>query len=449
MSQEGEAISDLKDYQGATPEDFFAEDERMLGEERKIKGDRTAYRGWGELLQLWYAWCEDHKLEPVTDFREQTKLFVKAEDEASSRASKIVFGDVPDHELKKLSDDEKYELLHKHHKETEQQTREVLQERGYITLFRHFTLTVNPETLEVEKQELFKKPPQRNVPMYAKALYKLDGTSSVTWQDFYNHYIGLLTARGTKEAEGFSDHNEVQGSDMARLKAGLPQHIWAFSHMPTQTVDRAARGARGWSFPLDDAPTFNDTNNKHAVTYFADGLTQEALREGVIQLNPRTADVWRLCTATILESWGEGEKEPPRVWLDARKLCDTMGFKKHHKGGHRPENVAIAARALVDLERFHITIPLGAKQYPEDSKTGKRKEKTVQARARHRVLAVMAKEEIKRLFDTEWLPLRWQVTAGDWIRGPLTKRKISYVKGATRKPICLNTRSTQAEEVPG
>jgi hypothetical protein len=116
-----------------------------------------------------------------------------------------------------------------------------------------------------------------------------------------------------------------------------------------------------------------------------------------------------------LDSWGEGEKEPPRVWLDARQLCGAMGFKKHKNGGHRPENVAIAARALIDLERFYITVPHGAMQYPEDV-SGKRKATTVKARSRQRVLAVMEKEEVKQLFNSEWLPLRWQVTAGDWIK---------------------------------
>ena len=214
--------------------------------------------------------------------------------------------------------------------------------------------------------------------------------------------------------KGLSDLNGPYVLGMGLSRANQ-QYIWAPSMMPTQTIDRAARSSRGWSFPQDDAPTFQDANNRHAVAYFEDGLTQEALREGVMQLNPRTADVWRLVTATILESWGEGEREPPRVWLDARQLCDAMGFKKHHKGGHRPENVAIAARALVDLERFHITIPYGARQYPADA-NGKRKAVTVQARAQHRVLAVMGKEEIKQLFGAEWLPLRWLVTAGEWIK---------------------------------
>lgn len=93
-----------------------------------------------------------------------------------------------------------------------------------------------------------------------------------------------------------------------------------------------------------------------------------------------------------------------------------MGFTKHHKGGHRRENIVIAARALSDLERFYITIPYGIKQYPADPKTGKRKPSTAEARGQYRVLAVLGKEEAKQLFDEEWLSLRWQVTAGDWIK---------------------------------
>lgn len=212
----------------------------------------------------------------------------------------------------------------------------------------------------------------------------------------------------------------LEGSSSPETRPGelVPPErlLFIFSHMPAQAVDRAARGASLWSFPLNDAPTFRDDNSKHAVTYFADGLSLEALREGVMELNPRTADIWRLCTAAILEAWGEGEREPPRVWVDARQLCDAMGFRKHHKGGHDPRNIAIAARALIDLERFYITIPFGAKQYPENAKTGKRRATTVEARAQHRVMAVMAKEEARQLFDEEWLPLRWLITAGEWVK---------------------------------
>ena len=231
----------------------------------------------------------------------------------------------------------------------------------------------------------------------------------------------LKVAAGVSWLEG-DESKLLEQSGAAKNLLNVPnrhlsnQYILAFSMMPTQSVDRAARGAGGWAFPLDDAPIFSDANNSHAVTYFADGMTQEALHEGVMQLNPRTADVWRLCTAAILEAWGRGEKEPPRVWIDARELCDTMGFSKHVRGGHKPENIATAARALVDLERFHITIPYGTRHYPEDPKSGKRKSLPVQARAQHRVLAVMAKEEARELFKGSWLPMRWLITAGEWIK---------------------------------
>lgn len=228
-------------------------------------------------------------------------------------------------------------------------------------------------------------------------------------------WAGIFYLSVKAEGGGVSDHAEVQAASM-EIRPRTPEHIWALSMMPAQTVDRAARGFGGWAFPIGDAPVFEDANNKHAVTYFADGVPPEALREGVMQLNPRTADVWRLCTAAILESWGEGEREPPRVWLDARQLCDTMGFKKHHKGGHHPKNVAIAARALVDLERFYITIPYGTKEYPVDPRTGKRKATRVEAQRRDKVLIMTGSEGMKFLFDDEYLPVRWKVTAGDWIK---------------------------------
>lgn len=187
------------------------------------------------------------------------------------------------------------------------------------------------------------------------------------------------------------------------------------SQMPAQTIDRAARGPHGWEFPTDDAPKYRDPNNQHSVTYYDDTVSLEALRDAVLQLDTRTADVWRLVTATILNEWPEGQTEPPRVWIDANRLCEQMGFKKHHKGGHRMQHVLTAGRALVDLERFWVTVPLGAREYPESKKTGKRRAQRVTAQRDYRVMAVMAKEQVKPLFD-EMLPLRWQVTAGDWIK---------------------------------
>lgn len=123
------------------------------------------------------------------------------------------------------------------------------------------------------------------------------------------------------------------GRERQLLRLELPQHSYSLTMMPAQTVDRAARGGSNWNLSSDDdAPMFLDSNNAHTVAYVADDLTLEALRERVMKLNPRTADVWRLCTAAILEAWPEGQLEPPRVWIDMRDLCNALGFTKHHKG---------------------------------------------------------------------------------------------------------------------
>jgi hypothetical protein len=200
-----------------------------------------------------------------------------------------------------------------------------------------------------------------------------------------------------------------------RPKNGFEKQSYSFSMMPAQSVDRAARG-RNWNISLaDNVPTFIDERNQHSVAYHANDLTLEVSCERVTQLNPRTADVWRLCTAVILESWHEGQEEPPRVWIDARELCDGLGFTKHH-GSHKPENVTAAAKALEDLANFRIVIPYGARQYPIDPKTQKRRMRRLEARSIDKVLLIVSQQDVKPLSDNQWITLRWQITAGDWIK---------------------------------
>ena len=188
------------------------------------------------------------------------------------------------------------------------------------------------------------------------------------------------------------------------------------SAQPVQTIDRAARGSGGWTFPEGDAPFFNDPRNEHAVQYYRDGLTIEAMREAVLRLNPRTADVWRLLTAASLEFWQEGQFEPPAVWIDVRQLLQVMGYTKHHKGGFKPEQVREVAQAVGDLDNFYITIPLGTQQYPEDKKRpGRRKKVKLEATRSYKVLFNAATDEVKDLFGNRY-PMRWLLRPGEWIK---------------------------------
>ena len=193
------------------------------------------------------------------------------------------------------------------------------------------------------------------------------------------------------------------------------KYFGILSLQPAQTVDRASRGTNGWNYVRDGIPHYIDRNNDHTVEYFSADLPLETLWDEVKKLDPRTADAWRLLTAATLEAWRAGQTEPPSIWVDVNELALAMGYRKAKNGGFKPEHLDKVARALVNLERFHITVPLGAKTYPLDPRTGKRKKTKLTASRRSRVIAVFAQDELRDLFGNSYA-MRWQVRVGDWIR---------------------------------
>lgn len=184
---------------------------------------------------------------------------------------------------------------------------------------------------------------------------------------------------------------------------------------PMQTIDRATRSPSGWRLGADRLPRFNDPRSPLFVEYQRDGATAEALAEGVNRLNPRTADVWRLITARSLEAWPLGQDRPPSVWLDVRELADAMGYKKHHKGGHKPEHIAEVVRAVHDLDALYINLPLGTQVYQAAKPGSKRRTPTkLEALRRLKVLLIRGNDEVRNLFGDSW-PLRYKLEPGDWI----------------------------------
>lgn len=198
--------------------------------------------------------------------------------------------------------------------------------------------------------------------------------------------------------------------DLERTSLGI------LSMQPAQTIDRAARGPSGWQLSPDHLPRFTDPRNPLFVEYRRDGATAEALAEGVNRLNPRTADVWRLVTARSLEAWSPGHDSPPSVWVDVREIAAAMGYKKHHKGGYKPEQLAEVARAVHDLDAFHITLPLGTQIY-EPAKAGGRRRapQKLEAVRTHKVLHISARDELRNLFGQRY-ELRYELKPGDWIK---------------------------------
>ena len=193
------------------------------------------------------------------------------------------------------------------------------------------------------------------------------------------------------------------------------KYFGVLSFQPAQTVDRASRGVIGWENIIDGAPRYVDKNNDHTVEYYSADVPAEALWDEVRLLDPRTADAWRLLTAATLEAWHKGQDEPPSIWVEVSDLAMAMGYRKAKSGGFKPEHLSKVARALIDLERFHITIPLGSKTFPFNPQTGKRRRTKLEASRRHRVIAVFTQDEVRDLFGNKY-PMRWQIRVGDWIK---------------------------------
>jgi hypothetical protein len=221
-------------------------------------------------------------------------------------------------------------------------------------------------------------------------------------------------------------NHALQGESVVGVVASPPQKSLAhiveaariiptFSGQAMQSVDRAVRTPDNWKFPDYDAPVFHDDSNQHVVRYQDEGVTLEQLQIEVRSLAPRTADVLRLITARSLDAWQEGHAEPPAVWVDARELCEMMGYQKAKRGGFRTEQVASVTKALVDLERLWVEIPKGTFQYPIDPKSKKRTKTTLEASRSYRVFSVMGKDELRDLFGNRY-PLRWKVRPGEWIQ---------------------------------
>lgn len=188
------------------------------------------------------------------------------------------------------------------------------------------------------------------------------------------------------------------------------------SMQPAQTIDRAARSPSGWLIAPDRLPRFNDPRSPLFVEYQRDGATAEALAEYVSGLNPRTADVWRLITARSLEAWQQGQDSPPSIWLDVREIAAAMGYKKHHRGGYKPEHLEEVARAIRDLDAFRLTLPLGTEIYQPAKAGSKRRapEKLTAVRI-HKVLEISTQDEVRNLFGDSW-PLRYELKPGAWIK---------------------------------
>jgi hypothetical protein len=228
----------------------------------------------------------------------------------------------------------------------------------------------------------------------------------------------------------------VEGQN--RKVAHAHEKLQVLSEKVVQSIDRAMRGADGW-LPGREASQFEfaDRNNNFRIIYHREGASLQELRHSIKELNPRSADVWRVVSARLLEAWTSDLQAPPPVWLDVDEIVKARGYRKATGGGYRPAQREEAARILRSLEALHVEVPLGEGVYSVMKGSKARKWMRLKASRSYRAIVVKGQEQI-RTFGGESLALRLLVELGQWT--------LDYPRQFTEVPeslIHLSGRSTR------
>ena len=197
---------------------------------------------------------------------------------------------------------------------------------------------------------------------------------------------------------------------------------------PYMFIDRATRDGRNWEHDptLDLFPFYTDGRSKGMrLTYHPSGdmtgdlQTLAALAvEEVSKLNDRTADVWRCVLWKAMENGPSADNVYGRIRIDTREIAQLLGYKKHHKGGMKPEHLREVQQALSHFERLRLHMDpstAGTLERDTGQAKGKRKRLPLQKAREERVIAVMAREVERDLYGQTY-HMVWEIALGDWAR---------------------------------
>lgn len=121
------------------------------------------------------------------------------------------------------------------------------------------------------------------------------------------------------------------------------------ANTPGQEIDRATRGPQSWN-----AEALVYEHGGMLIKYGDDGVPIDVARAELSEMDSRTSDVWRLLVAKTLESGLDDDLVS--ITVQPGELALAMGFKKHHKGGMRAEDLVKCAEAMTRLERLWLRV---------------------------------------------------------------------------------------------
>lgn len=121
-----------------------------------------------------------------------------------------------------------------------------------------------------------------------------------------------------------------------------PPYLITLANKPGVLIDRATRGPGGWNdATLQYREVFEDGLT---LNYYEENVGQDALRQQLMSLDPRTSDVWRLLTAKALEQ-GRDDLFTP-ITTKPGELAKALGLKPHPNGSVRPKDLLHCTQSL-------------------------------------------------------------------------------------------------------
>lgn len=182
--------------------------------------------------------------------------------------------------------------------------------------------------------------------------------------------------------------------------------------------DLIAQGTRymmvaPWTGPRTGPPEFHFRSNAGAVTYGIERAL-DSLQDAwavVDRLDDGHADLFDFILAKMLASMAANSRDIYGDFTVTRSEILDARFKKHHKGGHRPEHIREVVAQMHDLNQIRLRAELW--RHPKSKRGGNPQRIAIE----HAVKLIVINETIDEVaHDGERLPLAWNMRPGNWTR---------------------------------
>lgn len=284
------------------------------------------------------------------------------------------------------------------------------------------------EALDDDAFEAFEK---RVHEAYATGPY-IPGAWLMLWREWLQELgelVGTTMTRLAESGEGESLAETILKA--ARESLGFPEPTTSPSTAPATAIpafdadgmgrvanDLIAQGTRymmvaRWPGPRTSPPEFHYRTNAGAVTYGVERAL-DSLQDAwaiVDRLDDGHADLFDFILAKMLASMAAKSRDVYGDFTVTRSEILDARFKKHIKGGHRPQHIREVISQMNDLTQIQLRAELW--RHPKSKRGGKPQRVAIE----HEVNLVDVHETLYEVtLDGDRLPIAWNMRPGNWTR---------------------------------